>query len=137
MPAPYLLKCLGPAELRAPDGKVVRFRVRKHLALLVFLAVERKRGHDRDRLAEMFWPRAARAQGRHSLANALSLLRSIFGRAAFPSSRPMVRFDPPALALDLDRLEAGEILGADGEDPLEVDGFLRGFDLPDAPEFSL
>ncbi len=137
MPAPYLLKCLGPAELRAPDGKVVRFRVRKHLALLVFLSVERKRGHDRDRLAEMFWPRAAQAQGRHSLANALSLLRSIFGRTAFPSSRPMVRFDPPALALDLDRLEAGEVLGADGEDPLEVDGFLRGFDLPDAPEFSL
>ena len=137
MPAPYLLKCLGPAELRAPDGKVVRFRVRKHLALLVFLAVERKRAHDRDRLVEMLWPRAPKAQGRHSLANALSLLRSIFGRAAFPSSRPMVRFDPPALALDLDRLEAGEILGSGGEDPLDVDGFLRGFDLPDAAEFSL
>jgi tetratricopeptide (TPR) repeat protein len=85
----------------------------------------------------MLWPRASLKAGRHSLATALSLLRAILGRSAFPSSRPVVRFAPTDLALDLDRLERGAVLGGEGEDPLEVDGFLRGFDLPDAPEFEL
>ena len=35
--------------LRGPDGKVIRIRVKKHIALLVYLAVERRRHHDRDR----------------------------------------------------------------------------------------
>lgn len=133
----FRLRCLGQPELRGPDGKVIRFRVKKHLGLLVYLAVERRVAHDRGRLAEMFWPRAAGRRGRHSLATALSLLRAIFGREAFPASRSAVRFAPTALALDLDRLEAGNVLGGPGEEPLEVDGFLRGFDLSDAPEFGL
>lgn len=133
----FRLRCLGVPELRGPDGKVIRFRVKKHLALLVYLAVERRVAHDRSRLAEMFWPRAAGRRGRHSLATALSLLRAIFGRGAFPASRAAVRFAPAALVLDLDRLEMGDVLGGPGEEPLEVDGFLRGFDLADAPEFGL
>jgi DNA-binding SARP family transcriptional activator/tetratricopeptide (TPR) repeat protein len=137
MAGTFLLKCLGLPELRAPDGKPLRFRVKKHLALLVYLAVERRRSHERDRLVGMLWPRASLKAGRHSLATALSLLRAILGRSAFPSSRPVVRFAPTDLALDLDRLERGAVLGGEGEDPLEVDGFLRGFDLPDAPEFEL
>lgn len=133
----FRLRCLGQPELRGPDGKVIRFRVKKHLALLVYLAVERRVAHDRSRLAEMLWPRTAGRRGRHSLATALSLLRAIFGREAFPTSRSAVRFAPAALALDLDRLEVGNVLGGPGEEPLEVDGFLRGFDLADAPEFGL
>ncbi|MEZ4589100.1 MAG: AAA family ATPase [Gemmatimonadales bacterium] len=137
MAASFQLKCLGIPELRGPDGKVIRFRVKKHLALLVYLAVERRGAHDRARLVEMFWPKAGTAKGRHSLATALSLLRSIFGRAAFGPGRATIRFSPVRLTLDLDRLSAGDVLGADGEAPLEVDGFLRGFDLVDAPEFGI
>ncbi|MGE0554257.1 MAG: AAA family ATPase [Gemmatimonadales bacterium] len=137
MAASFQLKCLGLPELRGPDGKVIRFRVKKHIALLVYLAVERRGAHDRARLVEMFWPKAGTAKGRHSLATALSLLRSIFGRAAFGPGRATIRFSPGRLTLDLDRLSAGDVLGADGEAPLEVDGFLRGFDLIDAPEFGI
>jgi DNA-binding SARP family transcriptional activator/tetratricopeptide (TPR) repeat protein len=135
--APFFLKTLGLPELHAPDGKVVRFRVKKHLALLVYLAVDRRRAHERHRLVELFWPRLTPAQGRHSFATALSFLRSIFGRTAFPTSRPALRFSPANLVVDVERLDAGAIFGEDGQPDLDVDGFLRGFELDDAPEFGL
>src|ERR1043165_2468306 len=63
MAPPFFLTTLGLPELRGPDGNVVRFRVRKHLALLVYLAVERRRGHDRSRLVQLFWPPLTGAPG--------------------------------------------------------------------------
>ena len=68
MANPFVLTCLGFPELQSPDGRVVRIRVKKHLALLVYLAVERRRSHDRARLVELFWPRSSRERGRHSCA---------------------------------------------------------------------
>ena len=134
---PCFLKCLGYPELRSPDRKVVRIRVKKHLALLVYLAVDRRRFHDRDRLMHLLWPHVSVAKGRHSIATAISLLRAIFGRNAFPTNRTAVRFNPANFQLDLDRLEAGNIIGTEDEGDLDVDGFLRGFDIDDAPEFGL
>ena len=137
MANPFVLTCLGFPELQSPDGRVVRIRVKKHLALLVYLAVERRRSHDRSRLVELFWPRSSPERGRHSCATALSLLRTIFGRSAFATTRNGLRFSPANLTLDLDRLDAGDIVGTDGEAIIDVDGFLRGFDIDDAPEFTL
>jgi len=134
-PTSYYLKCLGIPELRAPDGKAVRIRVKKHLALLVYLAVERNRPHSRDRLVDVFWPHAPRDRGRHSCATAVSLLRSILGKDSLIHTRAGLRFVPTGLTFDLDYLESGQIIGADGEPLLDVDGFLRGFDIDDAPEF--
>lgn len=134
-PPSFYLKCLGIPELRAPDGKAVRIRVKKHLALLVYLAVERNRPHSRDRLVDIFWPHAPRDRGRHSCATAVSLLRNILGKDTLTQTRAGLRFVPAGLTLDLDHLESGQIIGADGEPLLDVDGFLRGFDIDDAPEF--
>jgi DNA-binding SARP family transcriptional activator/tetratricopeptide (TPR) repeat protein len=136
-PPRFFLKCLGYPELRGSDGKIVRIRVKKHVALLVFLAVERRRHHDRSRLVSLLWPRVSAEKGRHSISVAISLLRTTFGRDAFPPHRVGLRFHPAHLSLDLDRLESGRILGQDGVDDLDVDGFLRGFDIDDAPEFAL
>ena len=68
---PFQLTVLGPPELRGPDGDPVRFRTRKHLALLIYLAVEPPVAHRRDRLAAFFWPDADLDEARHSLATAL------------------------------------------------------------------
>ena len=57
------LRCLGEPVLSGPDGEPVRFKVRKHLALLVFLAVEDKARHHRDRLAELGWEVRDSAEG--------------------------------------------------------------------------
>ena len=45
MPPRFFFRCLGPPELRGPGGEPVKFRVRKHLALLAFLAAERREPH--------------------------------------------------------------------------------------------
>ncbi len=129
------LRTLGPPALLGPAGDPVRFRVKKHLALLAYLAVEPTTPHRRDALADFLWPQATASEGRHSLATALSVLRARLGRAAFDTTRDTIRFTGVGLELDLTRLASGDVLGADVRPPLEVGAFLDGLDIPDADEF--
>jgi DNA-binding SARP family transcriptional activator/tetratricopeptide (TPR) repeat protein/type II secretory pathway predicted ATPase ExeA len=129
------LRCLGQPILFAPSGETVRFRTRKHLALLVYIAVE-GRSHRRDRLAELLWPKVSSTEARHSLATALSILRPRLGLDGLETSRDHVRLIPGRVTLDLDRLQSGDVLGSDVTGPLEVAGFLEGFDITDSTEFT-
>lgn len=131
------LRCLGQPALFAPTGELIRFRTRKHLALLVYLAVEPRRAHPRDRLAELLWPAGSRAEARHSLATALSTLRPRVGPGVLETDRDRVTLLPTSLALDLDRLTEGDILGSEVTGPLEVASFLDGFDIPESGEFGM
>jgi DNA-binding SARP family transcriptional activator len=137
MPPRFFLRCLGSPELRGPGGEPVRFRTRKHLALLAFLAVERREPHRRDRLADLLWPDARLSEGRHSVATALSVIRGKLGPRTFETTRESVRFVAPDLEVDLDRLARGEVLGDDLTPPLEVAGFLEDFEVSRAPEYML
>jgi DNA-binding SARP family transcriptional activator/predicted ATPase len=130
------LRCLGQPALFAATGEPIRFRTRKHLALLVYLAVE-SRPHRRDRLAEFFWPKVSTSDARHSLATALSTLRPRLGLEGLEASRDHVRLLPGRVRLDLERLEAGDVLGTEITGPLEVAAFLDGFDFADSAEFTL
>jgi DNA-binding SARP family transcriptional activator len=123
------LRCLGQPALFAPTGELVRFRTKKHLALLIYLTVE-NRSHRRDRIAELLWPKVSPAEARHSLATALSTLRPRLGPDGLETSRDHVRFEPGRVTLDLERLEAGDVLGNEITGPLEVAPFLDGFDSP-------
>src|SRR5215212_9916493 len=129
------LRCLGQPTLFTATGEPIRFRTRKHLALLVYLAVE-QRTQRRDRLAELLWPRVSATEARHSLATALSVLRPRVGLDALETSRDQVRLVPGRVALDLERLRAGDILGTEITGPLEVAAFLDGFDINDSAEFT-
>ncbi len=129
------LRTLGPPALLGPAGDPVRFRVKKHLALLAYLAVEPTNAHRRDMLADFLWPQATASEGRHSLATALSVLRARLGRAAFDTTRDTIRLTGIGLDLDLTRLASGDVLGDDFRRPLEVGAFLDGLDIPDADEF--
>ncbi len=131
------LRCLGQPALFAATGEPIRFRTRKHLALLVYLAVDGRRVHPRDRLAELLWPTGSRAEARHSLATALSILRPRVGPGVLETDRERVVLLPDTVALDLDRLLVGDILGSDVGGPLEVAAFLDGFDIPDSSEFTV
>ena len=111
MEARRYLRCLGQPALFSPAGDPIRFRTKKHLALLVYLAVEDRQVHRRDRLAELFWPKVPSAEGRHSLATALSILRPRLGSDCIEAGRDYVVLDRRSLALDLDRLVGGDILG--------------------------
>jgi DNA-binding SARP family transcriptional activator/tetratricopeptide (TPR) repeat protein len=137
MEARRYLRCLGQPGLFSPAGDPVRFRTKKHLALLVYLAVEDRQMHRRDRLAELFWPNVPSAEGRHSLATALSILRPRLGSECIEAGRDYVLLGRRSLALDLDRLISGDILGNETDTPLEIAGFLDGFDIHDSGEFGL
>ncbi len=129
------LRCLGQPSLFAPSGEPIRFRTKKHLALLIYLAVD-ARTHRRERLAELLWPNVTPTEGRHSLATALSTLRPRLGPQGLETSRDHVRLSPGRVELDLDRLEAGDILGTEVTGTLEVAAFLDGFDIVDSSEFN-
>jgi DNA-binding SARP family transcriptional activator/type II secretory pathway predicted ATPase ExeA len=129
------LRCLGQPAFFAPNGEPVRFRTKKHLALLIYLAVE-NRSHRRDRLAELLWPKVSPAEARHSLATALSILRPRVGSEGLETSRDQVRLHSDRLALDLERLEHRDVLGTEVTGVLEVASFLDGFDISDSSEFT-
>lgn len=129
------LRCLGQPALFAATGEPIRFRTRKHLALLVYIAVE-GRAQRRDRLAELLWPKVSVTEARHSLATALSTLRPRLGLEGLETSRDHVRLTPGRVSLDLDRLQAGDVLGTEVTGPLEVAAFLDGFDITDSAEFT-
>jgi DNA-binding SARP family transcriptional activator/tetratricopeptide (TPR) repeat protein len=135
MPPRYFLRCLGSPELRGPTGEPIRIRTRKHFALLIYLAVEPRQHHRRERLADLLWPNASLAEGRHSLATALSMIRGKLGPRSYESTRDTVKLITPDLELDLDRLIRGEVLGDEYTPPLEMGGFLDEFEVPTSPEF--
>ncbi len=137
MESPRYLRCLGLPALFTAGGDPVRFRTKKHVGLLVYLAVEGRRFHRREHLAELLWPGARMSEGRHSLATALSVLRPRLGSNALQTTREQVSLAPGHLRLDLDRLLGGDVLGTEVTSPLEVSNFLDGFEIPDASEFSI
>ncbi|HEX9894200.1 MAG TPA: AAA family ATPase, partial [Gemmatimonadales bacterium] len=134
MSGPHELYCLGVPRLVSPAGVDVRFKARKHLALLVYLAVEPRR-HQRDLLVDLLWPTASPSAARQSLSTAVSVLRSKLDKDALIGEPGTLRLVPGRARLDLERLESGDVLGNELVLPLEVDGFLEGFEVPDAPEF--
>ncbi len=81
----------GSAFLVRALRRAVRFRTKKHLALLIYLTVEAK-PHRRERLAELLWPDVSPTEGRHSLATALST-STASGRSPGPGNQPRSR--PP------------------------------------------
>ena len=76
------------------------------------------------------------SEARHSLATGLSTLRPRLGPDGLESSRDHVRLAPNRVSLDLERLEASDVLGSEITGPLEVAAFLDGFDIPDSAEFT-
>jgi DNA-binding SARP family transcriptional activator/tetratricopeptide (TPR) repeat protein len=126
---------MGQPSLFAPNGEPVRFRTKKHLALLIYIAVDAK-PHRREHLAELLWPKVSMTEARHSLATALSTLRPRLGPGALETTRDQVRLAPDRVDLDLHRLDAGDVLGTEVTSPLEVAAFLDGFDISDSSEFT-
>lgn len=137
MTMPFHLRCLGEPALIRADGQPMRIKVRKHMALLVFLAVESENRHTREMLAELLWPGMPEGEGRHSLATALTALRAAFGREVVESSPTGVRWICSGVTLDLERLARGDVLGDDVTPPLDVGSFLDRFEVPGAAEFML
>src|SRR5581483_1325704 len=118
---------LGPPLLSAASGEPVRFRTRKHFALLMRLALEPGRRVSRDALIELLWPDVPAHHARHSLAQAISVLKGKLGRDCLVLQKAAVAVSPGVIETDVARLDdcGVEIRGA----------FLDGFDIPGVVSF--
>ena len=159
------LRLLGPPEASL-EGLPVRFRIRKELALLCYLAAEGGR-HPRRELAELLWPESEERHARADLRAVLHKLRKTLreksardGVASFfviESNR--LELQPRKIELDLEVLEAAVSLATRETSPegsSAADGgrrkligrlqrdlglyrgeFMEGFSLENAQEFDL
>jgi len=123
----FVLHCLGGPALFAAAGEQVRFRTRKHFALLVRLALEPGKQFTRDYLADLLWPDAPARHANHSLAQGLSVIKAKIAREAVVIQRATVGLAAGWIDADVTHLPAGDV---------SVDGpFLDGFEIPDARPF--
>lgn len=130
------LRLLGPPRLlvdgEAPPPELLW---RKHLALLVYLHCAPARGATRAHLLDLLWGHRPEAAARHSLNEALRVIRRGLGDDAVDTAGDRVRLAVPVDSdlRDVEALLAGGELTAAGE---QVGGeFLEGFALSGAPSF--
>src|SRR6266545_1406789 len=83
MVAQFQLNVFGSPQLVRGGSSPVRFRTKKHLAVLLYLHFEgRARSIPRDRLVDLLWPEVPPDKGRHSLSQALLAIRTRLGTGA-------------------------------------------------------
>ena len=126
--APHFhLLTLGAPLLVTAAGEQIRFRTRKHFALLIRLAVEAGKRFTRDYLMDLLWRNAPSHLARHSLAQALSVLKEKVGREHLVVQRATVALAEGAVQADVSRLDVCD---------LQIRGaFLDGFEVPAAAAF--
>lgn len=129
------LTLLGAFRVRRADGREVSIPARKTRALLAFLALPAGRLHERDRLAELLWGDSDDARARHSLRQALSLLRRALPDALILGDR--IGLAAGAIEVDamaFDRLAGGhDAASLDGAMQLYAGDLLDGFHPPSEP----
>lgn len=106
---------------------------RKHLALLVYLARSSRRARTREHLVGLLWGDKTERAARHSLREAMRILRRVAGDAAVETVGDMVRLAAHAVQLDVEELERHADAGAWERAAALVQGeFMEGFAVPDA-----
>src|SRR5207244_4348740 len=76
---------------------------RKHVALLVYLARSPRLSRTREHLVGMLWSDRNEKQARHSLSEALRVLRRVLGDASVRADVDQVGLVADAVSLDCDR----------------------------------
>src|SRR5919198_952478 len=104
-PAPASVRVLGPARVTvAGVDAPTELLWRKHLALLVYLARSPRRSRTRQHLVGLLWSDRDDKQARHSLSEALRVLRRVLGENAVQADVDQVRLVAHCVTLDWDRL---------------------------------
>src|SRR5438046_7142352 len=132
-----LVRALGPVDVSV-DGAAAPAKLlwKKNLALLIYLARSPKRARAREHLIGLLWGEKPEEKARHSLNEALRVLRLCVGDHGFQSDTAQVRIAPGTIELDTDTLEtlaaAGDYAGAAA---LINGDFLEGFSVRGASAF--
>ncbi len=130
-------RVLGPVELII-DGNPAPPELlwRKNLALVVYLARSPKRARSRDHLIGLLWGEKPESAARHSLNEAIRVLRKYAGSEGIESEAGQVRLAADVVELDTDQFERWV---ADGDweraVALVAGEFMEGFSVPGCSEF--
>jgi DNA-binding SARP family transcriptional activator len=130
-------RVLGPARITVNGGAApAELLWRKHLALLVYLARSPRRARTREHLIGLLWSDREEKAARHSLSEALRVIRRVLGEARIRADVDQVSLDPTAFTLDCDEF-AARSAAEDwaGAAALVQGDFLEGLAVPDANEF--
>ncbi len=130
-------RVLGPVRVSVAGADApAELLWRKHVALLVYLARSPRKSRTREHLIGLLWSDRDERQARHSLSEALRVLRRALGDERLVADVDQVRLAPDAVTLDCDRFaqlcERHEWASA----ATLVDGeFLEGLAIPEANDF--
>jgi len=132
-----LCRTLGPVEVSVDGGPAPPDLLwRKHLALLIYLGRSPRRVRSRDHLVGLLWGDRTEAAARHSLSEALRVIRRHAGEASVETNGGQVRLAPGSVDMDVDQLEAlMEAENWEAASELIAGEFLEGFSVPGASEF--
>jgi len=130
-------RLLGPVEVSLDGGPAPpELLWRKHLALLVYLALSPKRARARDHIVGLLWGDKQETQARHSLREAIRILRHSVGEAAVDADGTQVRLAGEVVTLDIEEFDRHVAAGRWPEAAALVAGdFMEGFAVPDASPF--
>jgi len=132
-----VVRALGPADVTVNGAAApAKLLWKKNLALLIYLARSPKRVRTREHLIGLLWGEKPEEKARHSLNEAVHVLRRCAGDDGFESDTAQVRIAPGTVELDTDILEtlaaASDYAGAAA---LINGDFLEGFSVRGASEF--
>ena len=134
---PVFCRVLGPVRVTLAGADApAELLWRKHVALLVYLARSPRKSRTREHLVSLLWSDRDERQARHSLSEALRVLRRALGDERLVADVDQIRLAPDAVTLDCDRFaelcERREWASA----ATLVDGeFLEGLAIPEANDF--
>src|SRR3989449_7007590 len=131
-----VVRARGPAEVSVNGAAApAKLLWRKNLALLMYLARSPKGVRTREHLTGLLWGDKPEKKARHSLNEAVHVLRLCAGDDGFQSDTAQVRIAPGTVELDTETFErlaaAGDYAGAAA---LINGAFLEGFSVRGASE---
>ncbi|MGH7548660.1 MAG: AfsR/SARP family transcriptional regulator, partial [Gemmatimonadales bacterium] len=130
-------RILGPVDVSVDGaGAPPELLWRKNLALLVYLARSPKRARAREHLIGLLWGDKPESAARHSLNEAVRVLRRCTGEDGVESNANQVKLAAGVVELDTERVE-GLVAARDWAAAAEfISGeFLEGFSVPGTSEF--
>lgn len=125
-------RLLGPVDLTVDDAPpAAELLWKKHLGLLLYLALSPRQGRSREHLTALLWGDKPEQAARHSLNEALRVIRRALGEAHVRTDATSVGLAAGSVELDTTRFAAHEAAGRwrDAAD-LVAGGFLEGFSVP-------